>query len=215
MKYSKNIIFLTTIISIITYIVITTSISAMASNGLAIKLKIGDTTAYINDAETKLEAAPFIDPDSNRTLVPLRFISEALGAKVEWEEYERTVKWLDANAVTRSKVENVQNINITIHEGISSDVKYPITWYLRIGRKDAWNSNDVKKEDAFYDNAPFGNLASMTYGSGLMRFSKDIEQAPLIKDNKTMVPLRFIAEKIMNLDVQWDNATKSIILTQK
>lgn len=141
MNYLKKIISLTAIVSIVFSALILTS----ASEDLYVKLKIRDTTAYINGAENKLESAPFIDPISSRTLVPLRFISEAFNAEVEWEEGKVTTEWLDANANKRSQVENVKNINITLKEGNSTDIKYPITWYLRVGRKDAWNSNDVKK----------------------------------------------------------------------
>jgi|GEM_PF-2581189 len=208
MNYLKKIISLTAIISII----VSASIVNSASEDLYVKLKIGDTTAYINNTETKLEAAPFIDPGSNRTLVPLRFISEAFNAAVEWEKGTVTKEWLDADASKRSQDENVNNINITIKEGNSPNVKYPVTWYLRTGRKYAWNSNDVKKEDAFFDNAPSGNLEGRVYHNKLSKFPKDMEQAPVIMNGRTMVPLRFIAEMMLNLKVEWDGNTKSIIL---
>jgi len=38
-----------------------------------------------------LDAPPFIDKQSSRTLVPLRFISQAFGAEVEWDEKLRKV----------------------------------------------------------------------------------------------------------------------------
>lgn len=37
------------------------------------------------------DAKPFIDPVSWRTLVPVRFVSQALGAKVDWNDAKRTV----------------------------------------------------------------------------------------------------------------------------
>jgi hypothetical protein len=48
-----------------------------------IKLTIGSTEAIINGEPYTLDAAPFIKPKVSRTLVPLRFVSEALGARVE------------------------------------------------------------------------------------------------------------------------------------
>jgi len=42
----------------------------------------------INFPDTK----PFIDPATNRTLIPVRFVSEKLGATVEWDNHTRTVK---------------------------------------------------------------------------------------------------------------------------
>ncbi|SET82179.1 Cadherin-like beta sandwich domain-containing protein, partial [Natronincola peptidivorans] len=57
-----------------------------------ISLTIGDRTAIINGRSYKLDAAPLIDPKTNRTLVPLRFVSEMLGAKVEWLKESRQVR---------------------------------------------------------------------------------------------------------------------------
>lgn len=47
-----------------------------------ISLQINNKIAYKNDMPINLDVAPFIK--DNRTFVPLRFISELLGADVEW-----------------------------------------------------------------------------------------------------------------------------------
>ncbi len=55
-----------------------------------IRLTIGSKVAYINGAEVTLDVgAQIID---SRTLVPVRFISEALGEKVEWLDPYKMVK---------------------------------------------------------------------------------------------------------------------------
>ncbi|HML37407.1 MAG TPA: WG repeat-containing protein [Bacillota bacterium] len=54
-----------------------------------IKLTIGSKTASVNGSEVQLDAAPFIQSD--RTLVPLRFVSEHLGAGVQWDDLHRRV----------------------------------------------------------------------------------------------------------------------------
>lgn len=46
-----------------------------------VRLVIGEQVAYINGKETVLDVTPKIVND--RTMVPLRFVSEALGAEVE------------------------------------------------------------------------------------------------------------------------------------
>ena len=51
-------------------------------NETVITLQIGSKEAYIGDKSTELDAAPIIE--NGTTLVPLRFISEAFGANVEW-----------------------------------------------------------------------------------------------------------------------------------
>lgn len=54
-----------------------------------IKLKIGDATAYINGEEYELDVpANVID---GRTMVPVRFVSEAMGAVVDWDGDTKTV----------------------------------------------------------------------------------------------------------------------------
>lgn len=52
-------------------------------------LFIGQKTAYINGEATELDVPAQIV--NNRTLVPLRFVSEALGANVAWDGNTRTV----------------------------------------------------------------------------------------------------------------------------
>lgn len=56
-----------------------------------IKLTIGSTVAIINGEPYTLDAAPFIKPKVFRTLAPLRFVSEALGARVGWQADTRQV----------------------------------------------------------------------------------------------------------------------------
>ncbi|OPZ74154.1 MAG: Protease inhibitor precursor [Firmicutes bacterium ADurb.Bin456] len=54
-----------------------------------IELQIGSRTAYVNKQPVILDVPGRIVND--RTLVPLRFISEALGADVDWDDSTRTV----------------------------------------------------------------------------------------------------------------------------
>lgn len=52
-------------------------------------LLIGNTKAYVDGKETELESPPRIVQD--RCIVPVRFISEALGMHVNWNQGKRTV----------------------------------------------------------------------------------------------------------------------------
>lgn len=54
-----------------------------------LELTIGQNQARINGQLRPLDSAPVIIND--RTMVPLRFIGEALGAQINWEESTRTV----------------------------------------------------------------------------------------------------------------------------
>ncbi|KRF03381.1 hypothetical protein ASG89_23360 [Paenibacillus sp. Soil766] len=64
------------------------SVTATKDN-TTIKLSVGDTNAIVNGAVVKLELPSEII--NNKTMIPLRFVSEALGAKVDWINYSRTV----------------------------------------------------------------------------------------------------------------------------
>jgi hypothetical protein len=52
--------------------------------GLVIRLAIDQSTAIVNDRSIQIDAPPKIVQD--RTMVPLRFISEAFGAKVPYDQ---------------------------------------------------------------------------------------------------------------------------------
>ena len=52
-------------------------------------INIGSDTAFVNNAEVALDSPAFTE--NNRTYLPLRFISENLGAKVEWVESTQQV----------------------------------------------------------------------------------------------------------------------------
>lgn len=66
----------------------TKTVTAIKGNTV-IRLKIGDNTAYINSESIQLEVpAKILD---NKTFVPIRFVSEALGAKVAWNDDTKTV----------------------------------------------------------------------------------------------------------------------------
>ncbi|OPY57995.1 MAG: hypothetical protein A4E55_01246 [Pelotomaculum sp. PtaU1.Bin035] len=54
-----------------------------------VKFTVGNDIAYINGTDVKLEAPSQII--GNRTMVPLQFIGEALGYKVEWDNNNNTI----------------------------------------------------------------------------------------------------------------------------
>lgn len=58
--------------------------------GVRIVLTVGNMKAYRNTGTVNLDVSARIV--SGRTMVPLRFISESLGANVEWEENTQTIK---------------------------------------------------------------------------------------------------------------------------
>lgn len=61
-----------------------TSTAILVSGDTRIEITVGSPVAKINGADTKLDAPAYIDPASNRTYLPVRFVAEALGATVSW-----------------------------------------------------------------------------------------------------------------------------------
>lgn len=57
--------------------------------GRTVSLRIGSTQATVDGQPTTLDVAPFIV--GQRTLVPLRFIAQSLGASVNWNDGTSTV----------------------------------------------------------------------------------------------------------------------------
>ncbi|MDD4613909.1 MAG: stalk domain-containing protein, partial [Caldisericia bacterium] len=54
-----------------------------------IQMRVGDTRAYVNGKVVTMDVPPVIR--DSRTFVPLRFVAEKLGGKVEWEPTEKKI----------------------------------------------------------------------------------------------------------------------------
>jgi hypothetical protein len=64
--------------------------------GRTISLTIGSTTAVVNGQQQILDVAPFVVGD--RTLVPLRFVAQSLGAQVNWDDSSSSVTIISSGA---------------------------------------------------------------------------------------------------------------------
>lgn len=105
-------------------------------NGTTVILTIGADTAKVDGVQVPLDAPAALIND--RTMIPLRFVSEALGAQVDWQEETKTVRIL-ANipkAACFLRPESFEMVG---------------TWFVETGRKDAFNGTTlrglVKPED--------------------------------------------------------------------
>lgn len=73
-----------------------------------ITLKIGESRAYVNQKEKKFDTKSIIKKE--RTFVPLRFVSETLGAKVEWNGKNRTVLITTSKEIDKTEKEEEYKI---------------------------------------------------------------------------------------------------------
>ena len=67
----------------------TTSTVTASKEGLVVKTTIGDSNIYVNGLKTTMDVASVIV--DGRTLVPVRFVSEAFGCQVEWDSQRFSV----------------------------------------------------------------------------------------------------------------------------
>lgn len=70
--------------------------SISGNTAVDIQLRIGKTTASVNGETKTLDAAPRI-VEAGYTLVPIRFVAEALGIQVEWLPESKQIRFFDQN----------------------------------------------------------------------------------------------------------------------
>lgn len=73
-----------------------------AAPQMKIEMTAGSRTAYVNGRAAELDAAPKIEGDI--TMLPARFVAEALGASVEWDGERRAVTICGGGIVTEMTV---------------------------------------------------------------------------------------------------------------
>ena len=129
----------------------TASLSLYDENTRLIKMKINDVNYTVNGQAKKMDAKPFIS--NSRTLVPLRFIIEAIGGDVQWDGDTRVVT---VNSKGKNIILPIDSKKITV-DG---------------------------KEIA-------------------------IDQAAIIKCDRTYVPIRFVAENL-GMNVNYINESREI-----
>lgn len=78
------------IVSFVVFIMIVCfGLIVYAESDIIVKLIVGNSNATVNGKQIKLDVPPKVE--KGRTLVPLRFIAEALGAKVDYEPKTQTI----------------------------------------------------------------------------------------------------------------------------
>lgn len=75
-----------------------------------IRLVIDSTEAYLNDKTEKLDVAPAII--NNRTMLPIRFISEGFGFNVAWDSDTKTIE-ITVNTTDNKEETEETTINTT------------------------------------------------------------------------------------------------------
>ncbi|HWP31523.1 MAG TPA: stalk domain-containing protein [Fimbriimonadales bacterium] len=71
-----------------------------------IEMRIGSSTAKVNGSEIMLDVPARIY--ASTTFIPLRFVSEALGAEVRWDDYRRIVEITTAGPIEEDVSERIE-----------------------------------------------------------------------------------------------------------
>ena len=69
----------------------TQTITVTLKDRTIIKLGVGSKLIIINEVPSPLDSEPFIDKTSGRTMVPIRAISEAIGAEVKFDPKDQSI----------------------------------------------------------------------------------------------------------------------------
>ena len=140
-------------------------------------------TVYVDSKKIAFpDQEPFID-SNNRTLVPIRFIAEEMGATVEWRADSRMVIIeYDKGEVEKSTIDKIKDFFSL--QNLMKQLKYLVNRTL-IGLQ-------------------IGESKALVNGEW-----KTFDTKPVIVNGRTMVPLRFISET-MGAKVDWDGATRTV-----
>lgn len=137
------------------------------------------------------DALPFID-ENGRTQAPLRAIAEALGCSIDWNDSLKM-------ASIRKDYTESDALETWIYDIDESNVhslyEYSRVLELTIGS----NTNVLNRYNSLFGEQ---SLFSGGYSEQVM------DTSPIIKDNRTYLPVRYLAESF-GYNVSWDNVNNS------
>lgn len=155
------------------------------------------------------DAEPFIDLNG-RTMVPVRFISEALGADVSYDIYAAShgdyMYWNTPGRDLYTMMDDPEGIFVQvpvyIDEGdmIVNIERNGILVECNVGEDYIWIFG-IDPEEANRKNEHNVPCKEVT-----------LDTVSFIKDDRTYVPLRFISEAF-EATVEWDNDTRTVTIT--
>ncbi len=177
----------------------------------------GNVKVVVDGKEVEFpDAEPFIDING-RTMVPLRFVSEALGAKVRddqrdaWAIAQNRCKmyWNDFGRRLYSAMDDPEGIFVKVPVFID-------TGHINLT---IWTTDRDENIHIQY------NIGNDTISSYKIKYGNDYiddqiqDQEPVkldsvgfLKNNRTYIPLRFFSE-VLGAKVDWDNENRTVVIT--
>lgn len=142
-----------------------------------ILLTIDQEKVLINDNEIILDAPPIIKND--RTLVPLRFISENFSRLVKWEGDERLVRITSLNAL-----KGIRSGNKEKYERIVMDLSEESTYQVNFEPYSKQIIIEIPDTENFIETADFSSSSHIIFDSPLVKDALAFQQ-----DDKTIVEI--------------------------
>lgn len=145
------------------------------------KIKIWVHGNYISS-----DVEPFIEND--RTFVPIRFVSEALGKTVNWNQDTKTITIFEINQNDRF-----------VYNYISLELGNP---YVAI-------FDPFVLTNLMYETTPDREYIKKAMKENVNITKMDV--VPILKNDRTFVPIRFISEALGE-NINWDAKNKTVII---
>ncbi len=200
-----------------------------------IKLKVGSKTAYINGQKVTLDVSSQLI--KGRTMVPLRFVSEALGASVSWDgktntasiNYNPEPKEPEPEPEPKPEPEYLtvgdkkyRVVTVIIDEkeqeydtpAISMNYRtmIPIRGSLeQLGATFSWNQEKQQATIKTKEKTIVLTIGSKTATVNGEKVELDVAAEEI--NGRTMVPLRFLSETLNAEKIEWDEETYTVTIT--
>lgn len=156
-----------------------------------------DIKLWINGKYVETDVAPIIEND--RTLVPVRVISESLGAIVEWDAEEQLVSIMDVD-IDLNNLDDELNI-----------LKFKNFFILAIGETELIKVNADYMQKLLTDELKEGIHEVSDEDVEKNSTIVPMDTAAKIVNGRTMVPIRVIAEQL-GVKVDWDADNRTVVI---
>ncbi|MBP2020142.1 hypothetical protein J2Z79_003596 [Symbiobacterium terraclitae] len=144
------------------------------------------------DASKRFDAPAYLDTTVNRVRVPIRFISEMMGAEVEWDETNRRVG-IHFPAVTRQVMKVIPAPGYDYPDLFDPEADWP-------------NGHRFLLEERTVSTPERTVVLTIDQPVAVVDGREvPLDAPPVIRNDRTMVPVRFIAEQ-MGAKVYWVGA---------
>lgn len=191
-----------------------------------ISIQIGKNTANVNGNIVSLSEPAQVNNGS--TMVPLRFVSEALGATVDWNGKSKTITITDQNITSINQNNNSTESKITIffdgdypleflvdpviENGILLAQADPIFKRIRIGSMSRSMSNNRSSVSGNI-GSEFSFKFDANKNTALINGEeKELPAAPKTIGNQLLIPIEFFVTEL-DLIFSWDEKERTAYIT--